>query len=74
MIDHDADDYDDYDDHDDHDDHEYHDEHDDYMMMSLINHFGSRTTITIADDDEFQEILDNMMALTRFSLSSSSLS
>ena len=35
----------------------------------MIMNFGhSRTTITIADDDEFQEILDNMMALTRLTL------
>ena len=33
----------------------------------------SKTTITIADDDEFQEILDNMMTLTNENLASLSL-
>ena len=33
----------------------------------------SRTTVTIADDEEFQDILDNMMALTNANLSELSL-
>ena len=35
------------------------------ILANQCHDFCSRTTITIADDDEFQEILDNMMALTR---------
>ena len=35
------------------------------ILANQCHNFYSRTTITIADDDEFQEILDNMMALTR---------
>ena len=35
------------------------------ILANQSHNFCSRTTITIADDDEFQEILDNMMALTR---------